>query len=98
MAIFRQTGKKALKMEKKNFFDDLQSRISQIISSSPVKDIEKNVRALLTQAFSRLDMVTREEFDLQAMTIAQLREQVTLLQTRLNALEKQIAPSDNRTV
>ncbi|MCL1886545.1 MAG: accessory factor UbiK family protein [Betaproteobacteria bacterium] len=85
-------------MEKKNFFDDLQSRISQIISSSPVKDIEKNVRALLTQAFSRLDMVTREEFDLQAMTIAQLREQVTLLQTRLNALEKQIAPSDNRTV
>lgn len=89
-------------MEKKNIFDDLQSRINQIIDSSPVKDIEKNVRALITQALSRLDVVTREEFDLQVMTITQLREQINLLQAHLNKLEnkleKQAPPSDDRTV
>lgn len=89
---------KALKMEKKNFFDDLQNKVNQMIDSSPVKDIEKNVRALMTQALSRLDVVTREEFDLQAMTIAQLREQIIILQTRLNILEKQILPSDNTSI
>ncbi|MDL2283630.1 accessory factor UbiK family protein [Oxalobacter sp. OttesenSCG-928-P03] len=85
-------------MEKKKIFDDLQSRINQIIDSSPVKDIEKNVRAMITQALSRLDVVTREEFDLQAMTISQLREQIIILQTRLAALEKKVPPSDDRTV
>lgn len=89
-------------MDKKNIFDDLQSRINQIIDSSPVKDIEKNVRALMTQALSRLDLVTREEFDLQVMTITQLREQINLLQAHLNnlesKLEKQAPPSDDQTV
>ena len=85
-------------MEKKKFFEDLQSSIGQMIEDSPVKDIEKKVRALITQALSRLDMVTREEFDWQTQAITQLREQVTALQTRLNALEKQISPSDDRTV
>jgi len=89
-------------MEKKNIFDDLQSRINQIIDSSPVKDIEKNIRALITQALSRLDVVTREEFDLQVMTITQLREQINLLQAHLNKLEKklekQAGPSDDQTV
>jgi Uncharacterized protein conserved in bacteria len=89
-------------MEKKNIFDDLQSRINQIIDSSPVKDIEKNVRALITQALFRLDVVTREEFDLQVMTITQLREQINLLQAHLNKvekkLEKQAAPSDDQTI
>ncbi len=89
---------KYCKMEKKNFLDDLQSRINQIIDSSPVKDIEKNVRALITQALSRLDVVTREEFDLQAQTIAQLREQVIMLHDRLKTLEKQDAAPDDRTV
>jgi BMFP domain-containing protein YqiC len=76
-------------MDKKKLLDDLQSRIGQIIDNSPVKDIEKNVRALLTQALSRLDMVTREEFDLQALAITRLRDQVAVLEARLSALEKQ---------
>lgn len=74
-------------MDKKKMFDDLCSNISQIINNSPVKDIEKNVRALMTQAFSKLDLVTREEFDLQASAISQLREQVAQLQARLDKIE-----------
>ena len=85
-------------MNTKKILDELQGKIGQIIENSPVRDIEKNVRALVTQALSRLDLVTREEFSLQAMTIQQLREQIISLQNRLNALEKQPSPSDDTTV
>ena len=53
-------------MNKQNFFDDMQAKISQALENSPAKDIEKNVKAMMTQGFSKLDLVTREEFDIQA--------------------------------
>ncbi|MDR1311317.1 MAG: accessory factor UbiK family protein [Burkholderiaceae bacterium] len=74
-------------MDKKNLFDDLQSRVNQIIDNTPIRDVEKNIRALLTQALSRLDMVTSEEFALQAKTIVQLRKQVAALEKRVKTLE-----------
>jgi BMFP domain-containing protein YqiC len=85
-------------MEKKKIFDDLQSRVSQIIDGSPVKDIEKNLRALMTQALSRLDVITREEFELQTQVVEQLRKQMIMLHDRLKTLEKQNVPSDDKTV
>ncbi len=81
-------------MDKKKIFEDLYSNINQMINNSPVKDIEKNIRALITQAFSKLDLITREEFDVQATMIAQLQEQVNLLQTRLENLAKTDTPSN----
>lgn len=74
-------------MDKKSFFEDIQSRVNQILENSPAKDIEKNVRAMLTQAFSRLDLVTREEFDAQALMLAQLRERLEKLEKRVAAQE-----------
>lgn len=80
-------------MDKKNILEDLQSRIGKIVEQTPVKDIEKNLRALITQALSRLDMVTREEYEAQAMALSRLQEQVGQLQARLNQLEqKQTKP------
>lgn len=75
-------------MDKKNILEDLQSRISKMVEQTPVKDIEKNLRALITQALSRLDMVTREEYEAQAIMLSRLREQVSLLQTRIEQLEQ----------
>lgn len=75
-------------MDKKSFFDDIQSKVNQILENSPAKDIEKNVRAMLTQAFAKLDLVTREEFDAQALMLTQLRE-------RVDALEKRMAARDS---
>ena len=46
-------------MNKPNFFDDIQAKINQAIENSPAKDIEKNVKAMLGQGFSKLDLVTR---------------------------------------
>ena len=45
----------------KKLLDDLQAKLGQIKSTSPAKDIERNIRAVLTQAVSRLDVVTAEE-------------------------------------
>jgi BMFP domain-containing protein YqiC len=82
------------------WMEDIQKNISDLIARSPAADVERNVRAMLTQGFSKLDLVTREEFDVQvdllARTLArvdQLTVQVAQLEARLNALEGSAAKS-----
>ena len=77
-------------MDTKQFFEELQAKINQIIDSSPAKDIEKNVRSLLTQGFSKLDLVTREEFDVQALQLLKIRERLDLLEKRVAELETEL--------
>lgn len=71
------------------FFEDISAKLSTMASSSPAKDIEKNMRALLTQGFAKLDLVTREEFDVQAQVLVRAREQLTALEARIAELEAQ---------
>ncbi|HEX8601715.1 MAG TPA: accessory factor UbiK family protein [Pseudoduganella sp.] len=78
-------------MDMNAFFNDLQTKINQAIESSPAKDIERNVKAMMTQGFSKLDLVTREEFDIQAQVLAKTRSRLELLETRLAELEAKIA-------
>ncbi|WP_338770574.1 accessory factor UbiK family protein [Massilia sp. METH4] len=78
-------------MDMNNFFNDLQSKINHVIENSPAKDIERNVKAMMTQGFSKLDLVTREEFDIQAQVLAKTRARLELLETRLAELEAKIA-------
>jgi hypothetical protein len=70
-------------------FDDISAKLSAIAESGPAKDIEKNMRALLTQGFTKLDLVTREEFDIQTQVLLRAREQLTLLEARIAELESQ---------
>jgi BMFP domain-containing protein YqiC len=79
-----------MKMEKNNFFNDLQSKISQALENSPAKDIEKNVKAMLGQGFSKLDLVTREEFDVQTQVLAKTRAKLEALEARVTELETQL--------
>ncbi|KQW91332.1 phosphoheptose isomerase [Massilia sp. Root418] len=80
-------------MDMNNFFNDLQSKINQAIENSPAKDIEKNVKSMMTQGFAKLDLVTREEFDIQAQVLAKTRAKLELLEMRLADLEaKSAAP------
>ena len=71
------------------FFEDLSAKLSEAVRNSPAKDIEKNVRALLMQGFSKLDLVTREEFDVQSEVLARARQQLNALEARIAALEAQ---------
>lgn len=77
-------------MDKTTFFNDLQAKIGQAIESSPAKDIERNVKAMLTQGFSRLDLVTREEFDIQSQVLAKTRAKLDALEARVAELEAQL--------
>jgi len=68
-------------------FEDLSNRVAEVMAQSPVKDIEKNLRAVMNAAFTKLDLVTREEFDVQAKVLARTRERLAELETRVAALE-----------
>ena len=77
-------------MDMNNFFNDLQGKINQAIESSPAKDIEKNVKAMMTQGFSKLDLVTREEFDIQNQVLAKTRAKLDALELRVQQLEESL--------
>ena len=70
------------------FLDELNKRISELIAASPAKDVEKNLRALLSSVFSRLDLVTREEFDIQQQVLGRTREKLEQMEARVAELEK----------
>ena len=72
-------------------FDELSAKIKELIANSPARDIEKNVRAMLASTFARLDLVTREEFDVQSAVLARTREKLAELETKLAELEKREA-------
>jgi BMFP domain-containing protein YqiC len=74
-------------MDKQNFFSDLQDKLHQAMENSPVKDLEKNMKSMLSQGFSKLDLVTREEFDVQAQVLAKTREKLEALEARVAELE-----------
>ncbi|CAJ4284437.1 membrane fusogenic activity family protein [Burkholderia pseudomallei] len=72
-------------------FNDLQARIGDLLKDSPAKDVERNVKAMLTQGFSKLDLVTREEFDTQAQVLARTRARLEELEKRVAELEQKLA-------
>lgn len=71
--------------------DDLAARIGQALQNSPAKDLERNVKSLLSSSLSRLDLVTREEFDVQAQVLQRTREKLELLEVRVTNLEARVA-------
>lgn len=74
-------------MEQARFLDELQSRIDALIAATPAADIQKNLKALLSQQFARLELVTREEFDTQRRVLARSREKLEALEKRVAVLE-----------
>lgn len=76
-------------------FEDLSVRVSELIANSPAKDIEKNVKAMMGSAFEKLDLVTREEFDLQSEMLAHARHKLMELEARVVELEHKLAARRN---
>lgn len=71
-----------------DWMEDLQRNMADLIKNSPAADIERNVRAMMTQAFSRLDLVTREEFDTQAALLERALVRLGELEARVRELEQ----------
>ena len=70
-------------MEKPAFFQDFQQKVMDLIKASPAADIERNIKALMGQTFNKLELVSREEFDIQAALLQSLQARVDALEARL---------------
>ncbi len=73
--------------------DDLTSKVNEALASGPAKDVEKNMRALLAQGFSKLDLVAREDFEVQSLLLARTQEKLIALEARVAELEVRAAAS-----
>lgn len=73
------------------FLEDLQARLTALLQQTPAADLQKNLKALLTQQFQKMDLVTREEFDSQAQVLARTRAKLEALEERLAQLEAEPA-------
>ena len=73
--------------------DDIGEKVSHTLNQGPLKDIEQNLRALIQSVLQKLDIVTREEFDVQQEVLLRTREQLAALETRVAELEKTLAPA-----
>ena len=69
------------------FIEDLSIKIKEMSKTTPLGDLEKNLRALLQGAFTKIELVSREEFDVQADVLRQTREKLDLLEAKLSELE-----------
>ena len=68
-------------------FDQLRSRIDEALRNSPAQDIEKNLRALLAAWFDRLDLVLREDFEVQKKLLERAQAKLAELEARIAELE-----------
>jgi BMFP domain-containing protein YqiC len=74
--------------------DEINEKVRAVMAQSPAADLEKNMRAMLAALLGRLDLVTREEFDVQRQVLARAREKITQLEARLAELEAKTKPLD----
>jgi BMFP domain-containing protein YqiC len=72
------------------FLDDLSKKIRETIQATPASDINKNIHALLQSAFTKLELVSREEFDIQAEVLQRTRSKLEQLEFRVAELESQL--------
>ena len=68
--------------------EDIGNKLNALLANSPAKDFEKNAKALMSGVLAKLDLVTREEFDIQSQVLARTREKLKDLEARVDALEK----------
>jgi BMFP domain-containing protein YqiC len=69
------------------FINDIADKLGEVLKQSPAKDFEQNLRAGVTSMLGKLDIVTREEFDVQAEVLLRTREKLAQLEARLLQLE-----------
>ena len=68
--------------------NEISNKINDMIKSSPLADIEKNINALIQGAFTKMELVSREDFDVQAEVLRNTREKLNMLEAKLAELEE----------
>jgi hypothetical protein len=71
-------------------FEEISGKLGEVLGESPAKDIEKNLRAVLQGVFAKLDLVTREEFEVQQAVLLKTRDKLDALEAKVAALEARL--------
>ncbi len=74
------------------FIEDLSLKIKEALANSPAGDLEKNIHALLQSTFTKLALVSREEFDVQTEVLRQTRKKLEALEKQISMLEQAKKP------
>jgi BMFP domain-containing protein YqiC len=82
-------------MLNQKLLDEISTKVNDLVAQSPVKDVEKNMRVLLAGVFTKLDLVTRDEFNVQQEMLMRTREKLTELESKVTELEDK--PKVNKT-
>lgn len=67
--------------------NEISNKIKDVVNSSPLGEVEKNLNALLKSVFTKMELVTREEFEVQAEVLRNTRQKLEVLEARLAELE-----------
>ena len=66
---------------------EMSNKIREIVKDSPLPDLEKNIDALLKSMFTKMELVTREEFDVQIEVLKRTRQKLEELEKKLSEIE-----------
>jgi len=77
-------------MVDKKIIQDISQKIKNIVSDSPISGLEENINALLKGMFTKMDLITREEFDVQTGVLKKTREKLESIEKKLTEIEKGI--------
>jgi len=80
---------KGFNMFDTNKINEMSNKIKDVVNSSPLADMEKNINALLKSMFTKMELVTREEFEVQAEVLRNTRQKLDMLEAKLAELEAQ---------
>ena len=75
-------------MNERDTLEEFKRRVTELLRSSPARDIEKNLHALAAAFFARFDLATREELEVQKALLEQAQARLAALEARLSGLEK----------
>ena len=73
--------------------DELAAQLKTLLAGNPGEDLQKNLRATLAAGLARMDVVSKQEFEIQREMLNALRSQIEQLSTKVDALERDKAGS-----
>ena len=87
-------------MLNQKLLDEISTKVNELVAQSPVKDVEQNMKILLSGVFTKLDLVTRDEFNVQQEMLIRTREKLTELESIVTELEDKLVtkPKDSPKV
>lgn len=69
------------------FLQDLSNRIKELIKNSPASDLDRNIHALIQGALTKMELISREEYDVQTEVLKHTREKLDALEEKLKTIE-----------